>query len=131
MSQPTVRRQEIIQKYKQNIQEHESAIRKLKAEKKWIAVARLISALAGFGLGWYCWPLTFPVICVILLCVFSLTYFIFLDTDKSLAIGNLERLMLVNRHEADAMHHELSGYDNGNIFSRTRTCLCFRPGFVR
>ncbi len=116
MSQSTISRQEIILKYKQNILEHDSAIRKLKEEKKWIAVARLISALTGFGLGWYYWPASFPVICVIVLCAFSLTYFIFLDTDKSLAIGNLERLILVNRHETDAMQHELSGYDNGNMF---------------
>ena len=117
MSQPTASRQEIILKYKQNIQEHDSAIRKLKEEKKWIALARLISGLAGFGLGWYYWPASFPVIVVMLLCTFSLTYFIILDSDKSLAIGNLERLILVNRHEMDAMQNELSGYDNGSIFS--------------
>jgi DNA mismatch repair ATPase MutS len=117
MSQPPGNRKEIILKYQQNIQDHASAILQLKKEKKWIALARLISVLAGFGIGWYYWPATVPVISTVGFCTISLTYFIFLDTNKSLSIKNRERLIFVNRHETDAMQHRLAVYDNGSFFS--------------
>ena len=117
MSHSTGNREEILLKFRQNIEHHTSAIQQLKKEKKGIAVARLMSALAGFAAAWYYWPASLPVICSICLGTYCLTYFIFRDTDKSLAIKNRERLILVNRHETDAMQHQLKGYEDGNRFS--------------
>jgi DNA mismatch repair ATPase MutS len=117
MSHSTGIREKILGKYHQQIQEHAFAIRQMKKEKKWIAIARLMSTVVGLGAAWYFWPASVPVICAIGLSTISLTYFIFLDTNKTLAIKNRERLIQVNRHETDAMQHHLKGYENGNRFS--------------
>ncbi len=117
MSNPSESQEIIFLKYQQNIRNHQLAIEKLKKIKRWIAIARLATVLIGSGMSWYFWPAPGIVISIVIIFSVILIFLIFHDADLSSLIGHLERLILVNKHETDAIQYTLRGYDEGNNFS--------------
>jgi hypothetical protein len=107
----------IILKYQQNVQDCQSRIQLLKKTKRWIAIGRLTTALAGILLSWYFWPLAGAVTTTILLFTCILIFLIFRDTDLAASIAQLERLILVNLHELNSIRHSILGYENGIGYS--------------
>jgi hypothetical protein len=117
MNQPFITQKEILQKYQWNIDHHESAIYKLRQTKKILAVARLSTITAGLISCWYFWPSFVIVFFSVFLFAVIFTFLVFRDVDKTSAINDHERLIRVNRHELDAMQHNLGGYEDGQIFA--------------
>jgi hypothetical protein len=117
MTQPFISHEKIIQTYRNNIDRHEMAIGKIKKNKRWLAVARLTVVLGGAFAGWYLWPAAIWVFCVVLIFIIIFIFLVFRDADQSADLKNHERLILVNRHEIDAISHNLHTYDGGQIFA--------------
>jgi hypothetical protein len=117
MSHSVLLQSEIINHYRHNIQVQESSILKLKRHKTILSMARLIIAGTGMGVCWYFWPSFYIVFTALVAFSAIFIFLVFQDSDKTAAIRKLEFLRLVNKHETDAMLHELDGYDDGNSFS--------------
>jgi hypothetical protein len=117
MTQPFISQEEIMQTYRNIIDAHEADIRKIKKNKKWLAVARLTIVLGGVFAGWYLWPANIWVFCVGLISIVLFIFLVFRDADQTADLKNHERLILVNRHETDAIRHDLHTYDGGQIFA--------------
>ncbi|MDP9041671.1 MAG: hypothetical protein M3N30_06785, partial [Bacteroidota bacterium] len=79
-------------------------------------MSRLATVFAETGICWIFWP--DPKIIFTSLAMLSLLfiYLIFRDADKTAAISNCERLILINRHETDALHYNMGGYSDGHLY---------------
>jgi len=117
MSQSSKSHFEIIKGYENNIEVHKVIIGKLERMKKSLAIARLMTALAGAGIVWYFWPSAGFVFSGIILVSIIFIILVFADADKSTAIGYHKRLIRINQHELDAMQQNLHNYDDGQIFA--------------
>ena len=119
MSQHSSSRKEILLVYERNIHQAEERIKKLKKEKKIIAVTRLITAITGITISWYFWPMTIPFIAAIILFSALMIFLVFLDADRTSGIRNGERLIRINEHEVMAMTGNLylSDYEDGQVFA--------------
>jgi len=119
MSHHSKSREEILLVYKHNIREQDECIRKLRKEKKIIAVARLIVAVAGITVSWYFWPHTTPFLSAFILFSALMIYLVFRDADKTADIRNRERLIRINEHEISAITGELylTDYDDGHNYA--------------
>jgi hypothetical protein len=117
MSQPIRSHIEILENYQRNIALYEASIRKSRKEKKIISVSRLATVFAETGICWIFWP--DPKIIFTSLAMLSLLfiYLIFRDADKTAAISNYERLILINRHETDALLYNMGGYSDGHLYA--------------
>ena len=117
MSQPSELQKDIFSLYQQNVRNHGFTIQQLKKIKRWIAVGRLATVLAGSFFIWFFW--TSPAVVISGLILFSafLIFLIFRDSDYSALIARLERLIKVNKHEMDAIQYTLKVYDSGSDFS--------------
>ncbi|HXB28902.1 MAG TPA: hypothetical protein VNW49_03735 [Puia sp.] len=117
MSKNSNSQKEIIQKYQFTIAQIDIAILKLKKSKRVLSITRLIVVLAALYLSWYFWP-SFSIISIIILLTSILfIYLVFRYSDKTSEIENHERLILVNRHELDAIQYNLGGYEDGSVFA--------------
>ena len=96
---------------------HEISVRKLKKDKKILAVARLTTVVAGIGIVWYFWPEGSIVSSVAIIISIIFIVLVFRDADKTEAIKNHVRLIAVNKHETDVLQHDLKGYDDGQSFA--------------
>ena len=107
----------IILKYQQNIQGCQSRIQIFKKTKKWIAIGRLTTVLAGTLISWWVWPSPGAVTTTILLFTCILIFLVFRDTDLAASIAHEERLILVNQHELNTIGYRINEYENGDEFS--------------
>ncbi len=107
----------ILQFYHANIQRHQLSVRKARKAKSALALARLAVFLLAAALVYYYWPALGSSALSILFCGIGLGMLVYFDAAKSEQIKNHERLILINRHETDAMHQQLSAYDDGLMFS--------------
>ena len=117
MSQPPRTQPGILKNYQDNIASHETSIQKLKKNKKILAVARLITVVAGMGIIWYFWPQAGSISSAAILISIVFIALVFKDADNTEAIKNLERLIAVNKHETDVLQHNLKGYEDGQLFA--------------
>jgi hypothetical protein len=108
---------EILTLYKQKISLCEINNQKLKRDKKFLSIARLSAVFGLLAFSRYFWPSFLLTITSVLLFALVFTFLVFRDEDKSTAIANNERLILVNMRELDAMQHNFQKYDDGQIFS--------------
>ena len=99
MSQSTNEQPQILQSYRQNIEQFLTDLRNLKKNKTMLAIARLLIVIAGSGSAWHFWGNTPAVISSILLSGIIFIFLIFRDADTTRAIENNERLILINKHE--------------------------------
>src|SRR5258705_13055044 len=111
MIQPFPSQSEIIQTYRQTIDQYHSAIQKLKKIKRSLSFARLIVVVLGVAT---CWLLPVSIFFFVAMIVFAagFIFLVFRDADKSSTIKNHERLVEIIRHEVDAMQQELSSYED-------------------
>jgi MutS domain V len=116
MSQQSIKKKEILQSYRQQIEQHASSIQQLKKDKKLLALTRLVTVFGGTGTAWYAWPSARFVFFFIVLFTIIFIYLVFRDADKTEALKNLERLIRINQHELDAMQQTLRGYEDGQNF---------------
>jgi MutS domain V len=115
MSRSYHTQQEIIASYKQVVDFHQANIIKLKKIKKTLGGARLIVAALAISL---CWLMTVSAAFLLLIICFA-AIFIFLvsyDADKTMSIQNQEYLVAINAHEINAMHYNLSSYEDGHQY---------------
>jgi hypothetical protein len=117
MSQPSRSQKEIILGYEQNITRQNFLIKKLKKEKTFISIARLITTIAGITLSWYLWPVTILFISSLIIFSVILFFLVFRDADKTADINNSERLIQINEHEIGAMDHVLNDYEDGHSYN--------------
>ena len=119
MRQPHSTRQEILQEYKQIIESQVATQKKLKREKTFIAIARLVVTLIGLGTSWYLWPRGLPFSLSLFCFTAVLIWLIFRDADKTEEIKNCERLIQINQHEVLTMSGDLrrSGFDDGSSYA--------------
>jgi hypothetical protein len=117
MSQQSIQQKEIRQNYQKKIDENTSAIASLVKDKRILAVARLMAVLSGLALVVYSWPKAGFVFPIVLGFVILFIFLVFRDADKTEAINNCERLILINRHELDSLAQTLQGYDDGHFFA--------------
>ena len=119
MSQSTSEQPQILQSYRQNIEQFLILLRNLKKNKTILAIARLLIVIAGSGSAWHFWGNTPAVVSAILLSGIIFIFLIFRDADTTRAIQNDERLILINKHELDTINHQfnLPGYDGGQGFA--------------
>jgi DNA mismatch repair ATPase MutS len=117
MSQSTRSPKEILNHYLNNVEVQEISIQKLKKHKRTISIFRLVTVLVATGICWYFWPdLQIFFISIGLFSIIFI-YLVFRDADKTAAINNCKRRILINRHETDAMQQNLHGYENGQFFA--------------
>jgi MutS domain V len=109
-------KEEIQLEYRQKIDRHGFAIQKLKKERAFISIARLMTVIAGLGSAWYIWPSSVPFSIVLFISIAIFIFLIFRDVDKSASIKNYERLISVNRQELDTIQNNFHGYDDGLSF---------------
>ncbi len=112
-------KEEIQREYRQKMDRHGLAIQKLKKERAFISIARLMTIVVGLGCAWYLWPASIPVSIILFITFVTFVFLIFRDVDKSAAIKNHERLICVNQQELDTIRHNLKGYDDGVSFADT------------
>ncbi len=117
MSQPPRTQPGILKNYQDNIASQETSIQKLKKKKKILALARLITVVAGMGIIWYFWPQAGTIFLATILISIVFIALVFRDADNTEAIKNLERLIAVNKHETDVLQHNLKGYEDGQLFA--------------
>jgi MutS domain V len=116
MSQQSMKQKEILQSYEQQIEKHQAAILRLKKDQKLLALARFSSFLAGVVIAWHYWPVSRFIFPIFVITTIIFIYLVFRDSDKGSAINNHERMILINRHELDAIHQKLQDYEDGHIF---------------
>jgi len=118
MSQHTRSAHEIILAYEKNIRYQDGIIQKLKKEKYFISIARLVTVVTAIAVCWWLWPRTLPLICALLFFLGLLIFLVFLDADKTTDRQNRERLILINKHEIAILSGNLNtaGFDNGHLF---------------
>jgi DNA mismatch repair ATPase MutS len=115
MIQPFFSQSEIIQTYLQTVDQHQSAIQKLKKIKRSLSFARLVVVILGVAACWLL-PVSFFFFIAIIGFAAGFIFLVFRDADKSSTIKNHERLVEIIRHEVNAMQHQLSSYDDGHIY---------------
>ena len=117
MSQPFAIHMDIIKDYEHHIETHKVIIAQLERTKKTLAIARLITVLAGAAIVWYFWPAAGYVFSGVILMSAIFIALVFADADKSTAIDYRKRLISINQHELDAMQQNLHSYDDGQMFA--------------
>ena len=108
---------EIILLYQANIQLQQLSIRQKKKLKSRLAVARLTVVLLAAGIVYFFWPAVGLSVLSIICGGIGLAILVFVDSGKTDAIKNHERLILINQHEIDALQQQLPEYDDGHTFA--------------
>jgi hypothetical protein len=107
----------VLSLYEANIQTAQEFIRKKKKIKGVLALCRLLTFLTGAGLFYYFWPSIGYAVISAVASLILLAVLVLRDAGKTDEIRNHERLIRINRHEADALQHQLGEYDDGRSFA--------------
>ena len=108
---------EIISLYQANIQQEQDSIRQKKKIKGILSASRFVIFLTGVGLVYFFWPTIGMASLSAICCLIFLIILVFIDAGKTDEIKNHERLIRINRHETDALQHQLGEYENGQGFA--------------
>jgi len=107
----------ILPFYEANIQREQESIRKKKKIKSTLAFSRLLIFLIGAALFYYFWPAIGWAAIAATGSLILLSGLVLMDGGKTDEIRNHERLIRINRHEIDALQHQLGEYDDGRTFA--------------
>ena len=117
MTQPLRTRKEIIAVYQSNINFHSARIQQIKRRKEILAVARLVTVIAGIALCYYLGPIPSRMILPAAVSILLFSFLVIRDTVQNTMRKESDRLIVINRHELDMIGQHLDGYDNGSKFS--------------